>query len=121
MGATGLSADRDQYRDRLGEQPDEQIDAWAMEAMRDISIRRGVPTVLHDFRQATGLDEAGLTRLFAAGDGPPAALGRDGQGLLFVPAITVHCLVSGARAALPGARQALIEYLVGNFDELVYV
>ena len=121
MGATGLSADRDEYRSRLGEQPDEQIDAWAMEAMRDISIRRGVVAVLHDFRLASGLDDGGLERVFAAGDGPPAVVGRAGEGRLVIPAIALHCLVSGARAVLPAARDTLIEYLAENFEELVYV
>jgi len=121
VGATGLSADRDEYRARLGEQPDEQIDAWAMEAMRDFSIRRGVVRVLDDFRRASGLDDAGLERAFAAGDGPPAAVGRDDEGRLVLPAVTLHCLVRGTRAIVPGAREALVGYLVGNFEELVFV
>ena len=75
MGATGLAADPAEYRRRLLEQPDEQIDAWAAEAMRDISIRRGVLTVLHDLRAATGLDDRELARVFAAGGGPPAVVG----------------------------------------------
>ena len=73
MGATGLAANQDEYRSRLGEQPDAQIDAWAAEAMRDISIRRGVLAVLHDYRSATGADDAtaraGL--LGRAADRPP--------------------------------------------------
>lgn len=121
MGATGLSADEHEYRARLREQPDEQIDAWAMEAMRDLSIRRGVVRVLEDFRRASGLDDAGLERVYAAGNGPPAAVGRDRDGRLFVPAVTLHCLVRGARAVDPSARDALIEYLAGNFEELVYI
>lgn len=121
MGATGLSADRDEYRSRLREQPDEQIDAWAMEAMRDISIRRGVAAVLDDFRRASGLDDGGLEWVFAAGDGPPAVVSRDRDGHLLVPATTLHCLVSGTRAVLPAPRDTLVEYLAENFEELVYV
>jgi len=34
VSATGLSQDVDEYRRRLSEQPDEQIDAWAGELMR---------------------------------------------------------------------------------------
>ena len=49
MGATGLSADPKEYRSRLDEQSDEQIDAWAAELMRDVSIRRGVRKVVRDF------------------------------------------------------------------------
>lgn len=121
MGATGLAANRDVYRARLAEQPDAQIDAWAADAMRDISIRRGVLAVLHDFREATGADDGVIGRVFAAGGGPPAVVGHDGQGRLLVPAITLHCLVAGTRAALPAPREKLIEYLVENFEELVYL
>ena len=121
MGATGLSADRDEYLARLREQPDAQIDAWAMEAMRDISIRRGVVRVLDDFRRASGLDDAGLERVFAAGDGPPAAVGRDRDGRLVIPAVALYCLVGGTRAIIPAPRDALIAYLAENFEELVYV
>ena len=59
MGATGLATTPAEYRGRLLEQPDEQLDAWAAEAMRDISIRRGVLAVLHDVRAASGLDDRG--------------------------------------------------------------
>ena len=121
MEATGLSADREEYRARLREQPDDQIDSWAMEAMRDLAIRRGVIRVLDDLRRATGLDDAGLERAFAAGDGPPAAVGRDRDGHLLIPAVTLHCLVKGIRAVEPAARDALVEYLAENFDELVYI
>ena len=78
MGATGLAANQDEYRSRLGEQPDAQIDAWAAEAMRDISIRRGVLAVLQDYRSATGADDATVTRIFSAGGGPPAGDRREG-------------------------------------------
>ncbi len=121
MGATGLAANRDEYRARLAEQPDAQIDSWAAEAMRDISIRRGVLSVLHDFRAATGADDDAIARIFAAGGGPPAVVGRDVQGRVLLPAITLHCLVAGTRAALPGPRDKLIEYLVENFEELVFL
>ena len=121
MGATGLATSREEYRTRLLEQPDEQIDAWAAEAMRDISIRRGVIAVLHDFRTATGTDDRSLERVFAGGGGPPATLGRDRDGRVLVPAIALHCLVDGTRAVLPDSRQKLINYLVENFDELVFI
>ena len=42
MGATGLSPDPGEYRTRLADQPDPQIDSWASELMRDVAIRRGV-------------------------------------------------------------------------------
>ena len=58
MGTTGLSSDPKEYRSRLDEQTDEQIDAWAAELMRDVSIRRGVRKVVRDFKHAAALDDA---------------------------------------------------------------
>jgi hypothetical protein len=119
--ATGLSATPAEYRQRLDEQPDEQIDAWAAELMRDMSIRRGVIRVLADFRRATGADDRTIERLFTAGDGPPATVGRTGSGELMMPAITLHHLVKGTRALMPDARERLSRYLVDNFHEIVYI
>ncbi|HEV8490534.1 MAG TPA: hypothetical protein VGQ58_12185 [Candidatus Limnocylindrales bacterium] len=122
MGTTtGLSGDPKEYARRLAEQSDEQIDAWVAELMRDVAIRRGVLKVIADFRRAAGLDERQFERVFASGGGPPAVIGRDGQGRLMVPAVTLYTLVPGVRAQLPDGRQRLIAYLVENFDELVYV
>lgn len=122
MGTTtGLSGDPKEYARRLAEQTDEQIDAWAAELMRDIAIRRGVLKVIADFRKAGGLDERQFERVFASGGGPPAVIGRDAQGRLMVPAITLYTLVAGIRSQLPDGRDRLIAYLVANFDELVYV
>jgi hypothetical protein len=121
VAATGLSADPKEYRARLAEQSDEQIDAWAAELMRDVAIRRGVIRVVDDFRTASRLDERSFERVFASGGGPPASIGRDAKGHLMVPAITLFALVPGIRAQVPDARQRLIEYLLENFDELVYV
>lgn len=118
---TGLAASPEEYRHRLEGQEDPQVDAWASELMRDIAIRRGVVRVLHDFRAATGLDDRGLERVYAAGGGPPASFGRDSQGRVMVPAITLYCLVAGIRLESSDARARLIDYLVDNFDELVYV
>lgn len=67
MSATGLSADPAEYQRRLQEQSDEQIDGWATELMRDMSIRQGVLPVLAEFRHATHLDDAALRRVFTAG------------------------------------------------------
>lgn len=121
MGATGLSADSSQYRTRLAEQPDAQINSWASELMRDIAIRRGVVRVVEDFRRAASLNEQEFERVFASGGGPPAVVGHDAQGRLIVPAITLWALVPGIRAQAGDGRARLIEYLVSNFDELVYV
>jgi hypothetical protein len=121
VGATGLAADPAEYRTRLGEQEDAQIDAWAAELMRDIAIRRGVLRVLADFRTAARVDDRSLERIYAAGGGPPATLGRDAQGRVMVPAIGLYCLVAGIRRETPDGRDRLIEYLVENFEDLVYV
>ncbi len=121
MGATGLSADPTQYRARLAEQDDGQIDAWAAELMRDIAIRRGVVRVVSDFRRAAQLDEKSFERVFASGGGAPAMLGRDGQGRLIVPAVMLHALVPGIRSQAQDGRARLIEYLVDSFGEFVFV
>ncbi len=121
MATTGLSADPEEYRNRLTDQSDDQIDAWAAEMMRDVAIRRGVAKVVTDFRQAAGLDEASFERVFASGGGPPAVVGRDRDGHLMVPAITLFALVPGIRSQVANGRDRLIDYLVANFGELVYV
>lgn len=121
MGATGLSTDPKEYRARLGEQPDEQIDRWVAELLRDVVKRRGIVKVIRDFRDAAGLSETEFERVFASGGGAPATLGRDGQGNLIVPTITLWALPAGVRAGLPDARRRLVDYLVANFGELVYV
>ena len=74
-----------------------------------------------DFRRAASLGEREFERVFALGGGAPAVVGRDVAGHLIVPAITLHHLVPGIRAVTPDGRQRLIDYLVENFDELVYV
>jgi hypothetical protein len=119
--ATGLSTTEEEYRSRLAEQSDEQIDAWAAELMRDVAIRRGVLKVIEDFRRAASLDERSFERVFASGGGPPAVIGRDAQGRLMVPAITLFALVPGIHAQVPDGRDRLVAYLVENFEEIVYV
>jgi hypothetical protein len=121
VATTGLSADPKVYRKRLAEQSDDQIDAWASEMMRDVAIRRGVVKVVADFRTAARLDERGFERVFASGGGPPAVIGRDRDGRLIVPAITLYALVPGIRSQVPDGRERLVDYLVANFGELVYV
>ncbi len=121
MSATGLSPDADEYRHRLGKQTDQQIDSWAAELMRDMSIRQGVLPVLAEFKRATGLDDGGLERVYAAGGGAPATLGRTADGRVMVPAIALRHLVPGLRRESPNAREQLIAYLVDSFEELVYI
>ncbi len=121
MGATGLSADPTEYRARLAEQPDAQVDMWAAEMMRDTAIRRGVTRVVEDFCRAARLNEKEFERVFASGGGPPSTVGRDAEGHLMVPAIALWALVPGIRAQVTDGRDRLIEYLVASFHELVYV
>lgn len=121
MGATGLSADTSEYRSRLADQSDAQIDSWVSEMMRDVSIRRGVARVVDDFLKAAGLTEREFERVFAAGGGAPATIGKDGQGRLMVPAVALWALVPGIRSQVADGRTRLIEYLVANFHEMVYV
>ena len=59
--------------------------------------------------------------MFASGGGPPAVVGRDAKGQLVVPTTTLYALVPGIRAQVPDGRERLIEYLLENFDEIVYV
>jgi len=121
LAATGLSENPKEYRKRLDEQPDEQIDGWVIELMRDLSIRLGVRRVLKDFQRAARIDDRELERVYAGGGGPPASLGRTAEGELMVPAITLYCLVPGLRRYVPDARARLSTFLVDNFHELVYV
>jgi hypothetical protein len=121
MSGTGLSASPKEYRARLADQSDAQIDAWASELMRDVVIRRGIVKVVGDFRAAARLTEAEFERVFAFGGGAPRTLGRDARGRLIVPTISLWALVPGIRALVPDSRGRLIEYLVANFHELVYV
>ena len=121
MGATGLSSTAIEYRARLAEQPDAQIDTWASELMRDVAKRRGIVRVVEDFRRAARLDEQEFERVFASGGGAPATVGRDAEGHLIVPAVALWALVPGIRSQVADGRERLIDYLVSSFDELVYV
>ena len=121
MAESGLSADPREYRNRLADQSDEQIDAWASELMRDVAKRRGIVKVVEEFRVSAKLNEQEFERVFASGGGAPATIGHDAQGHLIVPAVSLWALVPGIRSQVPDGRDRLIAYLVANFDELVYV
>lgn len=121
MSATGLSADPKEYRSRLDGQPESVIDAWSAELMRDLSIREGVLVVLREFLHATRLTEQELGRVYAAGGGAPATIGRTADGLLMVPAISLHHFVAGLRKETNDARARLTDYLVANFHEIVFL
>jgi hypothetical protein len=121
VAATGLSADPTEYRARLVEQPDERLDAWTQELLRDLVIRRGLPRVVAEFRSTTRLSEPEFEHVFASGGGPPATIGRDAEGRLLVPTVSLWAVVPGLRARAPDARIRLIDYLVANFHDVVYV
>jgi len=121
VGATGLAANPKEYRERLREQEDAQLDAWAAELMRDIARRRGVLRVLADFNKAAHVDDRELERIYAAGGGAPATFGRDAKGDPIVPAVMLWTLVPGIRREATDGRDRIVEYLVENFDDLVYV
>jgi hypothetical protein len=119
--ATGLSANPQQYRERLDDQPDDRIDSWAAELMRDTSIRVGVRQVVTELRHAFETDDAGLRRVYTAGGGPAAAIGTTERGELMVPAISLFYFVAGAHAVFKDARSRLIDYLVASFEDIVYI
>jgi hypothetical protein len=121
VGATGLATNPTEYRRRLAEQSDDQLDAWVEEYLRDAARRRGVVAVVAEFRKAARLDEPGMLRIFARGGGSPATAGHDAEGHLIVPTIQLHFLVTGLRADVPEARARLIDYLVAGFGEIAYI
>ena len=121
MGAAGLSADPTEYRKRLTEQADAQIDIWAQELLRDVAKRRGIVRAVEDFRRAARLGEPDFEHVFASGGGAPATAGRDAAGRLLVPTISLYALVIGLRTRASDARARLLDYLVANFHEIVYV
>lgn len=121
MGASALSADPEEYRARLIDQSDDQVDSWAAELLRDVAKRRGVVGVVEAFRSAARLSELEFEHVFASGGGAPATLGRDAAGHVIVPSISLYALVPGLRARSVDARARLVDFLVANFHELVYV
>ena len=76
VATTGLSADPKEYRARLAEQSDDQIDAWAAELMRDMAIRRGVVR-----SSGTSARRRGWTSLVSNGCSLPAAGRRPSSGV----------------------------------------
>jgi hypothetical protein len=121
VGVSGLASTPTEYRERLRQQTDQQLDAWVAELLRDVAKRRGLASVIVEFRKTAHLDDKGFRRVFARGGGAPQTVGIDAAGHLMVPTISLHFLVPGLRAEVPDARDRLIAYLVGSFDEIVYV
>jgi hypothetical protein len=121
VAGTGLAETPKEYRRRLNEQSDAQIDAWASELMRDVAKEHGPIKVLEDLRKSTKLTDSEIERAFALGDGPPAIAGRDRKGRLMIPAVALYAVVPGIRVTKEDGRNRLIDYLVANFGEVVYV
>ena len=122
LPTAGLSADPAEYRARLGAQPEEQLDAWMIELMRDMSIRRGVLTVLaHVPGRHRRSTTAASRRSSRPGEGAPGVVGRTADGQLMVPAISLHHLVPGLRAQSLRAHDQLVDFLVDGFHEVVYI
>ena len=122
MSGTGLSANPKEYRARLDDQPDDQIDRWVSELMRDVVKRRGIVKVVADFRSAAQAQRGGIRtgvrfRRRCAAD----ARTRSRRAASIVPTISLWALVPGVRGLVADSRGRLIEYLVANFEELVYV
>ena len=63
MASTGLSADRDEYRARLADTTDEQIDTWVSELLRDVVKRRGIVRVQVKAVNARAIDSRHDLRL----------------------------------------------------------
>ena len=106
MVATGLSADPDRVprpARRPVRRPDRRLGGRAHARRRHPARRRKVVT---DFRAAARLDEREFERVFASGGGPPATLGRDAEGRLMVPAVTLWALVPGIRSQVPDGAPA---------------
>jgi hypothetical protein len=122
MVATGLSESPQAYRAKLSEQSDSQLDSWVTGTLRDMAKRKGIVTTIREFSHATHLDEDGLAGAYTLGGGPAATMGRDVEGRLLLPAVSLWCLVPGLRAADPkGGRDRLISFLVAAFEEVVYI
>ena len=122
MVATGLSESPQAYRVKLLEQSDSQIDAWATGSLRDMAKRKGIVAVIREFSHSTHLDEDGLAGAYTLGGGPAATMGRDAEGRLLLPAVSLWCLVPGLRTVDPkGSRERLIAFLVATFEEVVYI
>jgi hypothetical protein len=122
MVATGLSETPAAYRAKLLAQEGAQIDAWVAGSLRDIAKRKGVVHAVHEFGNATGLDEDGLAGAYTAGGGAAATMGRDDEGHLIFPAVALWALVPGVRTVDPArGNDRLINFLVATFEEVVYI
>jgi hypothetical protein len=102
-------------------QAEDQLDGWMIELMRDMSIRRGVLSVLAHVRRATALDDRGIERVFTAGGGAAGIIGHTADGQLMLPAISLHHITPGLRATSPRAHDQIVDFLVDGFHEVVYI
>ena len=102
LGATGLAADPAEYRARLREQPDEQIDAWAARRCATSPSGAGFAASSTTYQAATGLDERSLEQRLRRGRRAAApSIGPRRGGTAPLPAVTLHCLVPGTGRSSP--------------------
>lgn len=113
-------SDEQAYRDMVSQQSDQQIDQWAGDLFIDFAKRRGVGTAIASFCSAAGIDEKGFQRAFLVGGGPDHVVGIDTAGALAAPIFELPRAIAGLRRIEPGARDKLIDFLVGQREVMAY-
>ena len=113
-------SDERAYREMVGEQSDDQIDRWSGDLFIDFAKRRGVGTAIAAFCSAAGIDDKGFQRAFLVGGGPDHVVGIDTAGALAAPIFELPKAVAGLRRIDPGARDKLIDFLVGQREVMSY-
>ena len=109
-----------EYRKMVVAQPDEQIDRWSSDLIRDFALRRGVGTAVAEFCRAAALDAGGFQRAFLVGGGPDHVIGIDTAGSLAAPIFELPRAITGLRRIDPSAREKLIDFLVENREVMSY-
>lgn len=113
-------ADEQSYREMVGAQGDDQIDAWAADLFKDFALRRGVGNAIAGFCAATNLDARGFQRAFLVGGGPDHVIGIDTAGQLAAPIFELPRAIAGLRRIDPDARRRLVDFLVENREVMTY-
>ena len=114
------SSDEREYRDVVVAQPDEQLDRWSSDLIRDFALRRGVGTAVAEFCRAASLDADGFQRAFLVGGGPDHVIGIDTAGSLVAPIFELPRAIAGLRRIDPAAREKLVDFLVENREVMSY-
>jgi hypothetical protein len=113
-------SDEQTYREMVSQQSDQQIDHWAGDLFIDFAKRLGVGTAIASFCAAAGIDEKGFQRAFLVGGGPDHVVGIDTAGALAAPIFELPRAIAGLRRIDPGARDKLIDFLVGQREVMAY-